>query len=314
MPRRSNAVGENFESCRYVSLREALEYFGAFIGKTESANHIKPLHWYVACRLVIEGGFHPDDVWPRPPFKVTKKRGELQLEFAPELAHGKERTVLGGMKTKDVDVVVSMDGIGPVIAVSCKGVTGAFRNLTNRMEETIGECTNLHSFYPALVLGYFCVIRANREINVGALEGVAMDAEGPAAELKKNDIAIDAGGKVVESLIRFHEALRELQGRRGIRNDVSRYETIALGLVQPTGTDVGEVLADFPQADSPIRIERFFQTIYARYEERYVLAAPALKSTTRRNEWSTASPLFAQNLQGLDEFPELNYEPRLTDD
>ena len=28
--------------------------------QTQSQEHIKPLHWHIACRLVIEGGFHPD--------------------------------------------------------------------------------------------------------------------------------------------------------------------------------------------------------------------------------------------------------------
>ena len=58
--------------------------------------------------------------------------------------------------------MINKDGLGPVLAVSCKGMTGAFRNLTNRMEETIGECTNLHITYPALVFGYLFVIRANK--------------------------------------------------------------------------------------------------------------------------------------------------------
>ena len=82
------------------------------------------------------------------------------LRYDPALGAGGERTVLGGLKTKNVDVVVTREGIGPVLAVSCKGVTGAFRNLTNRMEETIGECTNLHITYPALVLGYLVLLRA----------------------------------------------------------------------------------------------------------------------------------------------------------
>ena len=43
--------------------------------------------------------------------------------------------MLGGLKTKDVDVVVSKPGIGPCVAVSIKGTLNAFRNLTNRMEE-----------------------------------------------------------------------------------------------------------------------------------------------------------------------------------
>lgn len=41
--------------------------------------------------------------------------------------------MLGGLKT-NVDVVVNKPGLDPVLAVSCKGMTGAFRNLTNRME------------------------------------------------------------------------------------------------------------------------------------------------------------------------------------
>ena len=58
--------------------------------------------------------------------------------------------MLGGLKTKDVDVVVSKPGIGPCVAVSIKGTLNAFRNLTNRMEEAVGDCTNLHISYPNL--------------------------------------------------------------------------------------------------------------------------------------------------------------------
>lgn len=143
------------KTCQWMTEARALAAFAEFTGKTQSASHIKPLHWYVASRLVLEGGFDPDDITPRPPFRVQRRSGASPiLHFDPTLAGGGERTVLGGLKTKNVDVVVTRDGIGPVLAVSCKGVTGAFRNLTNRMEETIGECTNLHITYPALVLGY----------------------------------------------------------------------------------------------------------------------------------------------------------------
>ena len=147
---------------QWVNQSTALKHFARYDGPTQSQQHIKPLHWYVACRLVLEGGFHPDELKPRPPFMVTKRRGQYLLHFEPGAATGGEATVLGGLKTKNVDVVVNKDGLGPVLAVSCKGMTGAFRNLTNRMEETIGECTNLHITYPALVFGYLFVIRANR--------------------------------------------------------------------------------------------------------------------------------------------------------
>ena len=114
--------------CQWVNQADALEHFVRYEGATQSQQHIKPLHWYVACRLVLEGGFHPDEIKPRPPFTVTKRRGQHFLHFDPDAATGGEATVLGGLKTKNVDVVISKDGLGPVLAVSCKGMTGAFRN------------------------------------------------------------------------------------------------------------------------------------------------------------------------------------------
>jgi len=250
------------KTCQWTNQATALSAFAEFTGKTQSASHIKPLHWYVACRLVIEGGFDPDDIVPRPPFRVQRRQGKSPLlHFDAGLARGGERTVLGGLKTKNVDVVVTREGIGPVLAVSCKGVTGAFRNLTNRMEETIGECTNLHITYPALVLGYLVLLRANRQIEnaMDEAEVVIDQLQGSPESTKTmagNDVAMTLGGEPVEMIIRFHNALRQLAGRRGIRNDVSRYEAIGFGLVEM---------------------------------ERFVVSAPDLARVTRRLEWDPAS-------------------------
>lgn len=308
MPLRSNAIAADAKVCQWINLREALHHFGTYTGLTQSQQHIKPLHWYVACRLVLEGGFHPDDITPRPPFSVTLRGGKKILTFDPSRATGGERTILGGLKTKNVDVVVTKDGIGPVLAVSCKGMTGAFRNLTNRMEETIGECTNLHITYPAMVFGYMFVVRANRLVAVLASEAQP-DAAPPERQLAANDIAVQAGGEPVESIFRFHSALRELTGRRGIRNDVSRYEAVTLAMIEPTGDGAGEVLVDFPPSDSPLRIERFFETMYLRYEERFLFGAPDLKSLTKRLDWAPNSPAFSSELGA--EYPILDYVVRL---
>jgi hypothetical protein len=295
--------------CQWVNLRQALYHFATYTGPTQSQQHIKPLHWHVACRLVLEGGFHPDNITPRPPFAVITRRGENALQFVPNLATGSERTILGGLKTKDVDVVVTKEGIGPVMAVSCKGMTGAFRNLTNRMEETIGECTNLHITYPAMVFGYLFVIRANRAAEIIAELGT--EERVPARTLTANDIAIQRGGEPVEAILRFHAALRELTGRRGVRNDGSRYEAIAVALIETTGVETGEVLAGFPPHDSPLRLEQFFQTLYLRYEERYLYGAPELRAITQRLVWSPASPVFSHTENKTSEFPTLDYTPRL---
>jgi hypothetical protein len=295
------------ELCRWTTQAEALNAFAHFTGKTQSANHIKPLHWYVACRLVLEGGFHPDDITPRPPFRVQRRSGKPPiLTYDESAAGGGERTVLGGLKTKNVDVVVTRDGIGPVLAVSCKGVTGAFRNLTNRMEETIGECTNLHITYPALALGYLVLIRANRTAEA-ALEQIAAATETgePERELAANDIAMSEGGEPIAGIMRFHNALRELLGRRGIRNDVSRYEAIGMGLVEMEAGNRGALLESYPVEDSPLRLERFFDTLYLRYDERFVTSAPDLSSVTRRLEWAADSP--ALQVRGLD------YDARVID-
>ncbi len=295
------------ELCRWTTQAEALKTFADFTGKTQSASHIKPLHWYVACRLVLEGGFHPDDITPRPPFRVQRRSGRPPiLHFDASVAGGGERTVLGGLKTKNVDVVVTREGIGPVLAVSCKGVTGAFRNLTNRMEETIGECTNLHITYPALALGYLVLLRANRQVEAVLEEaGEAAETGEPARELAANDIAMSEEGGPIAGIMRFHNALRELVGRRGIRNDVSRYEAIALGMVEMKAGSRGDLLDSFPAEDSPLRLERFFDTLYLRYDERFVTSAPDLSSVTRRLEWASDSP--ALQLDGLD------YEARVVE-
>lgn len=296
------------KTCQWMNERQALAHFAGYEGATQSQQHIKPLHWYVACRLVIEGGFQPDEITPRPPFSFRKRKGKWHLSYDPSLAEGGEATVLGGLKTKNVDVVVNKPGLGPVLAVSCKGMTGAFRNLTNRMEETIGECTNLHITYPAMVFGYLFIIRANRQVEEAAAI-VADENAPPARQLKANDIAMAIGGEPVESIIRFHSALRELNGRRGIRNDVSRYEAVSLALVEMADGQLGTLLPTYPANESPLRLERFFETLYLRYDERFVYAAPDLKSVTQRLEWSPDSPALRLDVG----YPQLDYPARLVE-
>ena len=291
--------------CQWVNQADALEHFVLYDGPTQSQQHIKRLHWYVACRLVLEGGFHPDEIKPRPPFTVSRRRGQHLLHFDPGAATGGEATVLGGLKTKNVDVVISKDGLGPVLAVSCKGMTGAFRNLTNRMEETIGECTNLHITYPALVFGYLFIIRANEALDPAALANPP-PGDRPVRPIAPNDIAITQSRSPVESIVRFHSALAALTGRCGIREDASRYEAISLALIDTHAGAVGHPLPEFPPPDSPLRLEHFFETLYRRYDERYVCSAPDLKSKTRRLEWSPNSPALESDVSMT-----LEYEARL---
>ena len=98
---------------------------------------------------------------------------------------------------------MTKEGIGPVLAVSCKGAIGAFRNLTNRMEEAVGDCTNLHIAYPPLVCGYLFVMRANRSVEVGRDLGI--DEHGLSRVRLPRKLAenVDADGRPVESIRRW---------------------------------------------------------------------------------------------------------------
>ncbi|MFQ5424573.1 MAG: hypothetical protein ACE5F9_11405 [Phycisphaerae bacterium] len=188
-----------------------------------------------------------------------------------------------------MDVTVSKPGIGPCLAVSVKGTVGAFRNLTNRMEEAIGDCTNLHISYPNLVYGFLHVLKANHA--------------GP--EVPKNDVAILPDGRVVDSIQRYHDAMVELTGRKGVRNDFTRYEVVAIVLAGPSGEAIGEVITSFPRSKSRLLFAGFFEAMYRVYDHRYVFAAPGLKKATARRTWHSDSPAMAM-------VREFGFEPRLS--
>jgi len=271
------AARQKADPCQWTTLEDAFAAFAGSTVKHQSAGHIKPFHWYVACRLVLEGGFHPDDITPRPPFSVRQTGKGYRLEHDPALGGTGERSVLGGLKTKQVDVTVCKECVGPVIAVSLKGTLNAYRNLTNRMEEAVGDCTNLHIAYPALVYGFLHVLKAK--------------PEGP--DISKNDVAVSADGKVVDSIARYHDVMVRLTGRDDVRAATTRYEAVALPLAEPEGPKLGEQFEGFPPEDSPLSLDTFFSTLYEQYDRRYIFSAPALATTTRRLEWVPESPVLA---------------------
>jgi len=238
--------------------------------QTQSQEHIKPLHWHLACRLVVEGGFRPEQITPTPPFHVestgTGSNRRHRLIYDESQAKAGEQVILGGLKTKNVDVVISTKELGPCLAISVKGTVGAFRNLTNRMEEAVGDCTNLHISYPTLVYGFLHVIKANREDESSNL----------------NDVAILSNGSVADNIKRYHDTMARLTNRVDVRNEASRYEAVALALVHTAAANRGELLVNYPQSDSLLLFEKFFPTLYRMYDLRFVYSAPALKSVTER--------------------------------
>ena len=155
------------------------------------------------------------------------------------------------------------------------------------------------------MFGYLFVIRANQVADPTVLENASY-RERPRPQFAANDIAMSETGRPVESIVRFHSALGALTGRSGIREDASRYEAISLAMIGMRDNNIGQPLSEFPPPDSPLRLERFFDTLYLRYDERYVYSAPDLKSRTRRIEWSPDSPVLESDMRNT-----LDYEIRL---
>ena len=158
------------------------------------------------------------------------------------------------------------------------------------------------------MFGYLFVIRANQAAETTASREPSPQ-ERPWRQIAPNDIAIAGDGRPVETIVRFHSALGALTGRRGIREDTSRYEAVSLAMIDMREDSIGRLLPGFPPPDSPVRIERFFETLYLRYDERYVYSAPDLKSKTRRIEWSPESPALESDISST-----LDYEIRLAGD
>jgi hypothetical protein len=143
------------------------------------------------------------------------------------------------------------------------------------MEEAVGDCTNLHLAYPALVYDFLHVLRANRQ-----RRGV------PA-----NDISLTPGGGVTEPIRRYHDILSRLADRSDVRAESTKYEAIAMALVSADAGTAGQIVTVFPEMDSPLQLKYFFGKLYRQYDERFVYAAPALESKTRRVTWDAESPI-----------------------
>ncbi len=94
---------------RFNRLR-ALRHFAEFQGRTQSQLHIRPLHEYVTCRLVLEGGFQPTELSPRPPLRVEQADNQNHLYYDPEATTVTEATILGGLKTKNNDTAPKATG------------------------------------------------------------------------------------------------------------------------------------------------------------------------------------------------------------
>ena len=81
-----------------------------------------------------------------------------------------------------------------------------------------------------------------------------------------------------------------------------------MAMIEVSGRRSGELVTDFPERDSPIHFSQFFDRLYRRYDERYVVSAPQLARRTRRLEWPVDSPALQAEV-----FRDLDYRVRTGD-
>jgi hypothetical protein len=276
---------------RAVSLSAGLANLCADV-KTQSQEHIKPIHGYCAGRLILEGGFPPEWVYPRQSFsskKVTNGIYELSMNPSPRI--GSERRVLGGIKYKDIDVTVLVPGLGPALGISAKSTGNAFRNLTNRMEEALGDCTNIYLMYPGFVFGFLHLIRFNKVSEVASVQDASFDKE----------------NRPLPSIRRYHEVLVALSGRNTITDPGMRYEGVCM-LVYRCGRPTVEIWNEYPPKESPVHFSNFFQRLYNLYDLRF--AYPEPNGPNIRKEWRVTEKGLAV---AFDREVEFSWEPRLAD-
>src|SRR5208283_4342567 len=234
------------------TLEQALVALGGS-AKTQSGLHIRPFHGHCSSRLLLEGGFPPEWMHPRPAMASKAcSNNRYELSYSKAAENPTEQSVLGGMKYKNVDVTVVIPGIGPALGISAKSTGNAFRNLTNRMEEAPGDCVNIHMMYPGFVFGFLHLIRFAKTTEVGS----------------SNDASFDAEGRPFDSIVRYHNALSALTGRTTITDPAMRYEAVGL-LVYRCVEGRAEIFPAYPLPESPIHFARFFQKLYDAYDLRY---------------------------------------------
>lgn len=274
---------------RMATLADALKNLCADV-KTQSQKHIRPVHSYCAMRLVIEGGFPPEWVAPRQGFSSEKvNNSNYRLHVSPEAEDTSERPVLGGIKYKDVDVTVLVPGLGPALGISGKSTGNAFRNLTNRMEEALGECTNVHLMYPGFVFGFLHLIRFAKESEVGNVQ----------------DASFDEHDSPLPAIQRYHDVMLALSGRNTITDAGMRYE--AVGLLVYRCTASGPVIwKSYPSAESPVHFSKFFQRLYDLYDLRFGYPDP--DGPNIRKAWR---PEFDGLAETIDAHSPFEWQPRL---
>jgi hypothetical protein len=170
---------------------------------------------------------------------------------------------VGAYLRKNVDIVAIHRTAGPTLAVSIKSLTkGVGKNLTNRVEEYVGEATNLHTRYPMLVFGFLILLELRTKPRTAKDPDITflLEKGGP----KPNPLAL-----------RLLDRVRTFGGRRLLADPPGAYEaTSAIFARNWTTDDSGlgpgppTIFSALPEPSSDVAIQQFFLQLSEVYQER----------------------------------------------
>lgn len=239
--------------------------------KIQSGEHIKPLHNYCAARLVVEGGFPPEWVNPRPRWPAPEQ-ATLFTSFViqSEGPNVPSRAYLAGSSIRTL--------MSP-LSFPTSAQLWLFRRRTPEMlsgtsptgwKRLWGECTNIHLMYPGFVFGFLHLIKFAK-----------------LSEVEKTDASFTEKGDPLPAFRRYHEVLISLSGRSTLTEPGIRYEAVAL-LAYRCREGKTEIVKGYPPESSPVHFSKFFQKLYDLYDLRYGYPDP--DGPNIRKEWRIQDP------------------------
>ncbi|MDW8352182.1 MAG: hypothetical protein RML99_09750 [Anaerolineae bacterium] len=122
-------------------------------------------------------------------------------------------------------------------------------NAKNRFEEYLADATNLHMRFPMLVFGFLMIL----------------PYQGMSGKLTER--VIDESGQPTSLAWRVLRLLQGVSGRIDPESLVGHYEEAALLVINFSATPV-QVHPSFPDEQSGLRIEDFFDRLAARFWQR----------------------------------------------
>jgi hypothetical protein len=188
--------------------------------------------------------------------KVFERFWRKQLAAAlgiPEADLGPRKIQFRTHRSKNFDVCWPLKG-DPLILISVKSMQNAYRNLTNRIEEAIGDSAVLRLYKSNAVFGFFFFILNGKVASGQAEQGISLRTAGAKGVAPYLEL-IEEGGDFFD-LSDVDRYRKKSTGRKGKRQDtIHKAEQSLLDLIAAEPAEQGGIHYD-AIAFTPARVKR----------------------------------------------------------